>query len=86
MPKPIILPDDDIRPLCIAIVTRAIADLRHKKLSRRLDALLWLTSEDFEEFALVAGIEGANPYEILPRLGEVEKLFIKRRHHNGRQF
>lgn len=64
----------DLRGLAHAMVRQAVKDFRNRKKSEKsLDALLWLTGEDFGIWAEVWGMPFADPFLML-QTGGARKL------------
>jgi hypothetical protein len=80
------VPPANLRSLASAIVIQAIRDITTNKntLSKKMKALAWLASPDFEVWADWAGMPYLNPYKLLGNLRAVEKQLRYRSTHGER--
>ncbi|NWG33527.1 MAG: hypothetical protein HXY42_03720 [Chloroflexi bacterium] len=66
--KPVIgedVPDENLRQLAVSVCLHAVDEAKDKDPLVSLDAILWLTGENFGFWADAAGIPFADPFEEL---------------------
>jgi hypothetical protein len=62
-----------LRDLARAVIAQAIRDLKASDLIKKLDAFLWLTSNDFRVWADAMGAPFMDPFQMLS-IGGARKL------------
>lgn len=59
------VPDENLRRLAAGVCLQAVKDAKDKDPLVSLDAVVWMTGEDFGFWADAAGIPFADPFELL---------------------
>lgn len=75
----------DLRRLAANVCLKALDELRNSDPVKALDALMWVTSDDFPFWAEAAGLPFADPWQVLTSGRASQRIRTKGRNYERQQ-